>query len=85
MGQVQDKKKEQHWRRLLPEQKASGKSVAVFCRQRRIPVHQFYWWQRTLRERADQNRAQRPWRKCLKPTKKPTIRPIRCCAWTSSR
>jgi hypothetical protein len=60
MGKVQDKKKEQHWRRLLHEQKASGKSVAVFCGERRIPVHQFYWWQRTLRERADQGRAQRP-------------------------
>jgi len=59
MGKVPDKKKEQHWRRLLHEQKASGKSVAVFCGQRRIPVHQFYWWQRTLRERADQGRAQR--------------------------
>jgi hypothetical protein len=38
MGKVQDKKKEQHWRRLLHEQKASGKSVAVFCGERRIRV-----------------------------------------------
>ena len=60
MGKVRDKKKEQHWRRLLHERKATGKSVAVFCAQQRIPVHQFYWWQRTLRERTDQGPAQRP-------------------------
>jgi hypothetical protein len=51
MAKAQDKTKERHWRRLLREREHSGESVNGFCRQRRIPVHQFYWWQRQLRMR----------------------------------
>jgi hypothetical protein len=51
MGKSPDEAKERHWRGLLREREHSGKSVAQFCRQRRIPVHQYYWWQRQLRMR----------------------------------
>ena len=51
MAKAQDKKKEQRWRRLLRERRSSGKSVVKFCGERRISVHQFYWWQRQLRSR----------------------------------
>jgi hypothetical protein len=49
MSRQVDESKHERWQRLLREQKSSGESVAGFCAQRRIPVHQFYWWQRRLR------------------------------------
>lgn len=60
MGKVRDKTKENRWRRLQRQQKASGESVARFCERRRVPVHQFYWWRRTLRQRDGQRRDQDP-------------------------
>ena len=48
MSKVPDKKKEAYWRRQFSEHKASGKSIAEFCRRRRIPLHQFHWWKRRL-------------------------------------
>lgn len=51
MAMLRDKVKERRWRQLMREKRASGQSVAAFCRARRIPVHQFYWWQRQLRLR----------------------------------
>jgi hypothetical protein len=51
MGKVRNASKERQWRRLIREQVESGKSVALFCGGRLLPVHQFYWWQRTLRQR----------------------------------
>lgn len=53
MAKSRDKVKERHWRQLMGEKRASGQSVAVFCRARRIPVHRFYWWQRQLRDRSN--------------------------------
>ena len=41
-------KKEAYWRRQFSQYKSSGTSVVDFCRRRRIPVHQFYWWKRKL-------------------------------------
>lgn len=51
MAKSRDKVKQRRWERLLREKQSSRKSVAAFCRARRIPVHQFYWWQRQLRYR----------------------------------
>ena len=51
MAKSRDKIKERRWQQLIREKRASGQSVAVFCRVRRIPEHQFYWWQRQLRLR----------------------------------
>jgi hypothetical protein len=38
------------WRRLISEQMRSGKSVAAFCRERKLCVPHFYWWKKRLRE-----------------------------------
>jgi hypothetical protein len=46
MPKFRDKDKERRWRQILRERRTSGQSVATFCRARRIPQHQFYWWQR---------------------------------------
>ena len=48
MSKVRDKKKEAYWRRQFSEHRSSGKSIVQFCRRRRIPLHQFYWWKRRL-------------------------------------
>jgi hypothetical protein len=39
-----------HWRGLVSEQVASGKSVAAFCRERDLRVWQFYEWKKRLRK-----------------------------------
>jgi hypothetical protein len=36
------------WRGYVSEQVASGKSVAAFCRERGLPVWQFYEWKKRL-------------------------------------
>jgi hypothetical protein len=54
MPRARDQVNERRWLRLLQEKEASGESVAAFCGQRRIPVHQFYWWQRELSHRGPQ-------------------------------
>ena len=48
MGKGRDKTKEACWRRRLVEYRSSGSSVVDFCRRRRLPPHQFYWWKRRL-------------------------------------
>lgn len=47
-----EQQKEQEWARwrgLLSEQQASGQSIAGFCRERVLPVWQFYEWRKRLR------------------------------------
>ncbi len=55
MSRSPDRAKERRWVRLFQEKRSSGESVAAFCRKRRIPVHQFYWWQRQLRHHGSQD------------------------------
>ena len=38
------------WRGLLAEQRESGNSIAGFCRDRGLPVWQFYEWKKRLRQ-----------------------------------
>jgi len=38
------------WRRLVSEQGRSARSVAAFCRERRLCVPHFYWWKKRLGE-----------------------------------
>ena len=38
------------WRGLVADQRASGKSVAAFCRDRDLRGWQFYEWKRRLRQ-----------------------------------
>jgi transposase-like protein len=42
---------EARWRGLLSEQVESGKSVAAFCRERRVPASQLFSWKKWFRER----------------------------------
>jgi transposase-like protein len=37
------------WRRTFQEQRASGLSVAAFCRRAQVPPASFYTWRRKLR------------------------------------
>ncbi len=48
----QNEEERTRWRGLLAEQKESGKSIAGFCRDRRLPVWQFYEWKKRLRQTA---------------------------------
>lgn len=44
----QQKEARARWRGLLSEQKASGKSIAGFRRDRGLPIWQFYEWKKRL-------------------------------------
>ena len=57
MGKGRDKTKEACWRRRFVEYRSSGSSVVDFCKRRRIPPHQFYWWKRRLSSLDDQDGA----------------------------
>ena len=46
-----DLAKERHWRQIIANQRASGLGIAEYCRQKEIPVSQFYDWQRTIKRR----------------------------------
>jgi hypothetical protein len=41
------------WRGLLSEQQESGQSIAGFCRERALPVWQFYEWRKRLRAKTE--------------------------------
>jgi hypothetical protein len=43
--------REARWRKLIDRQAASGRSVAVFCRDESIPTQTFYWWRARLDRR----------------------------------
>jgi|SRR5271166_4352954 len=49
MATKQDAEKARFWHKAIGEAARSGTSVREFCRQRRLTVSQFYWWQRRLR------------------------------------
>jgi len=51
MGRGVDRKKLAEWRRRLARQKASGLTVAAFCRRERVSVSLWKYWQRQV-ERA---------------------------------
>ncbi len=36
------------WSRIIDQQRTSGQSVAVFCRERSLPVSSYYGWRRKL-------------------------------------
>jgi hypothetical protein len=41
------------WRGLFSEQQESGQSIAGFCRERALPVWQFYEWRKRLRAKTE--------------------------------
>ena len=52
MGQQREEQQER-WRGLLTEQKTSGQSVAVFCRERGVREWQFYEWKKRLHPKRE--------------------------------
>ena len=61
MAKVQkcDVEKERHWEKVIRDAARSGHSIREFCRRRKIKESQFYWWQRTLKERRQERRLRR--------------------------
>ena len=57
--QQRDPAREQHWRGLVAEWRASGLSVRAFCSQRQVREANFYAWRREL-ERRDGPTAAAP-------------------------
>ena len=52
MGQRREEQQER-WRELLTQQKTSGQSVAVFCRERGVREWQFYEWKKRLHPKRE--------------------------------
>ncbi len=57
-GKKRDTEKQRFWQRTIREAARSGLSIREFCRQRKLNVGQFYWWQHRLKE-ARQPRTMR--------------------------
>lgn len=49
MRKKQDVQKARRWQATIAAAARSGMSIREFCRQRRLKVGQFYWWQRRLK------------------------------------
>jgi hypothetical protein len=49
MNRTTPETRRDHWRQLMNEQEASGKSVRTFCREKDISEFSFYSWRRRLR------------------------------------
>jgi Transposase len=52
MGQANEQERAR-WRGLLAEQKESGHSVVVFCREHGLREWQFYEWKKRLHPKAE--------------------------------
>jgi hypothetical protein len=48
-GKKPDTEKARQWQKTIREAARSGLSVREFCRQRKLNVGQFYWWQHRLK------------------------------------
>ena len=48
-GKRRDTEKARQWQKTIREAARSGLSVREFCRQRKLKVGQFYWWQHRLK------------------------------------
>jgi hypothetical protein len=49
MNGTTPERRREHWRQLMNEQEASGKSVRTYCREQDISEFSFYSWRRRLR------------------------------------
>jgi hypothetical protein len=54
MARVQGRRsaREQHWRGIFSDWKASGLSISAFCRNRDVAEASFYYWRRELGARG---------------------------------
>jgi transposase-like protein len=46
-----------HWRTIIEKQAVSGQSIAAFCRDHKIPAHQFHWWRGRFRKENSQSKG----------------------------
>ncbi len=51
MARRYNKEREEYWRGLVRDQKASGLSISAFCRERKVPAASFFNWRRKLADR----------------------------------
>ena len=47
----------QHWAEILQKQKESGLNIRLFCEEMEIKEHRYFYWQRKLRETANEGLA----------------------------
>jgi hypothetical protein len=59
-GRKRDIEKERQWQRTIREAARSGLSIREFCRQQKLNVGQFYWWQRRLKENRQPRKSAQP-------------------------
>ena len=60
MTEIQRAKREvsmRFWQKAIMNRKASGLTVAAFCRQHELNVHAYYYWQRQIRKELLQKQA----------------------------
>ncbi|NQZ48351.1 MAG: hypothetical protein HRT63_12610 [Erythrobacter sp.] len=48
----------EQWRRLLAEKEESGQTIAAFCAERDLGVHQYSYWRKRLCEDAEEGFAE---------------------------
>jgi hypothetical protein len=60
MGAKPDVEKQRFWRKTIREAARSGVSTREFCRQRKLPECQFYWWQHRLAAARQTPRKRKP-------------------------
>ena len=48
----------EQWRKLLAEKEASGQTIAAFCAERDLAVHQYAYWRKRLSEESSDGFAE---------------------------
>ena len=74
------RKREEYWRGVFAEQRASGLSHSEFCRQKTISMNAYFWWKRELPRREAGRREVRPARRHREGRKisiTPSLIPVR--------
>src|ERR1700677_3092153 len=69
----------EEWRLIIDEQRASGLTVAAYCRDRGIKDSAFYAWKRRLRSPGKSNRSSVPVFVEVKPPKTSASEAIEIC------
>jgi hypothetical protein len=69
----------EEWRQIIDGQRASGLTVAAYCRDRGLKDGAFYTWKRRLRSPAKSNRSSAPVFVEVKPPKTSAVGAIEIC------
>jgi hypothetical protein len=56
-GPRRSRRREDHWRRIVTRQPASGLSIRAWCQRQGVPEASFYAWRRTLAGRGVNGKA----------------------------